>query len=127
MVTATDYAIDCLMTNIVDIDSISCEIEPDRNKVIMFQSHISAMGCVPYVLPVWQTGFETYELYPTATNAAMFEAICELAAAGLSPDRVTVFIASSKEYAAMLACFVAEFDEEEDGSNDSYTGRYYAP
>ena len=57
----------------------------------------------------------------------MHEALCELAAEGLSPDRVTVFVALSKEAAAILACFVADFDDEEDGSNDSYTGRYYAP
>lgn len=112
MIASTDYAVDCLLTSIVDLDSISCEIEPARSKVTMFQTHISAMGCVPYVLAVWQTGFETYELYPTETNAAMFEAISELAAAGLSSERVTVFIAPSKEYAAMLTCFVVEFDDD---------------
>jgi hypothetical protein len=126
MVAATDYAVSCLMTNIVDLDDIGCDIEPDPDQVEMFQAHILAMRCVPYVLPVWQAGFGSYSLYPTATNAAMFAAICGLAAAGLSPDRVTVFIAPSKEYAAMLACFVADFDDEDDGKNDSYTGRYYA-
>lgn len=127
MVTATTYAIRCLMTSIVDLDSIGCKVEPDRTDVMQAKIFIRALGCAPYTLPVWQTGFEAYELFPTVTNAAMHEALCELAAEGLSPDRVTVFVAPSKEAAAILACFVADFDEEEDGSNDSYTGRYYAP
>jgi hypothetical protein len=128
MLSATNYAINCLMTNIVDLDSIGCDIEPDRAEVMQAKIFIRALGCAPYALPVWQIGFGAYELFPIATNAAMYEALCELAAEGLSPDRVTVFVAPSKEAAAILACFVADFDDEdEDGSNDSYTGRYYAP
>jgi len=127
MVTARTYAIECLLTNIVDLDSIGCEIEPDLTEVMQAKIFIRALGCASYALPVWQAGFEVYELFPIATNAAMYEALCELAAEGLSPDRVTVVVAPSKEAAAILACFVADFDEDEDGSDDNYTGRYYAP
>jgi hypothetical protein len=112
MLTATNYSIKCLLTNIVDLDTIACEVEPDRALVDMFQNHIAAMGCVPYLLPVWETGFDSYEVFPTETNASMLQAIGELAAEDFSPAMVTVYICPSKEHAAVMSSFIAEWEPD---------------
>jgi hypothetical protein len=110
MLTASlSHRVECALTNIVDTDSIACAMEPDITKVEVFIQFILAVGYVPVLLPVWQTGMDTYELFPTSTNASMLRAIEVLAAQELSPDRVTVMICPDREHAAVLSSFIAEW------------------
>jgi hypothetical protein len=112
MLTATNYPIKCLLTNIVDLDSITCQVQPDPALVEIFQQHIAVMKCLPCLLPVWAVGFDAYELYPTETNASMLEAVRELAAHDYSPEMVTVYICPSKEHAAIMSSFIAEWEPD---------------
>jgi hypothetical protein len=111
MVTAKPACrVECALTSIVDTDSIACEMAPDPTTVEIFVSFILAVGYAPYNLPVWEIGLDEYELFPTATNAAMLGAIRLLAENGTSPDRLTVMICPNKEHAAVLSSFIAEWE-----------------
>lgn len=99
----------CMLTNIVDLDSI--RIHPDEldgwdEAVQAAVKDIRSFGCLPRPLVVFKgKGYDEYFLHPSENNIICFLAIDSLSKKNEHPDRVTVFVAPNGRAAKVAESF----------------------
>jgi hypothetical protein len=104
---------DCMLTSIVDMESLVCDMEADEATVQDMAETFNQIGVIPFPLPVWQVssahyqGGEwleaEYQLPSSPFLCNVLGAAFSLAEQGLHVERLTVLICPSQEQAEAIA------------------------
>jgi hypothetical protein len=98
----------CFLTQILDLEDISCEAEADASAVQTMLLLISQCGFCPIPLVVWQTSMTTWEIYPSPSMSACLHALRCLAVEDLHVDRATCIIARDLDHAGLLTALYCD-------------------
>jgi hypothetical protein len=105
---------ECMLTSIVDMSSLHCDLDADEETVQYMAKIFNQIGVIPFPLPVWQVSAANWQLGKGWTEAGyqlpsnqflcnVLAAAFSLADQGLHVERLTVLICRNQKQAETIA------------------------
>lgn len=105
---------ECMLTSIVDMASLHCDLDADEEAVQCMMKTFDLIGVIPFPIPVWQSSQarwdcfkgwtdEKYQLPSNQFLCNVLAAAFGLAEQGLHVERLTILVCRNQEQAEAIA------------------------